>query len=385
MNIISKLILTMTLTVSVLAGAPLARAAGSGDFLLVVPESGPLAQLGRNAVQGAELALKTLGGGYSLKVIDEMDSPQTDLDLNQVALVVGYFTESRFQEDAAGYLYFKKPVLLPFLTEAEAAGRGPSTFFRLMPTFKEQGQFMAMEILNMKKRPRRILVVRGNGEAQASLASAFEGTLAEPIQPPPPPPAEKGAKPVKNPAPIKAIDPKFTTVVTLDLEEAQEGLEVKELGKEGPDLIILALNRAEALRMAPVLAASKYQKKALWGGTMLGLREVGAAFAALEMNLHLSLPVANPADPKNKPVQEFRQRYVAAYQAHPTWISALAYDSLTLAIKAASSGETPEEVLSFISGQTHHSLGKYDLAPGGGGTPPLAFMPVRAETLGFLP
>jgi len=373
------------LAASILTGAPSAKAAGPEVFLLVVPTSGPLEQLGRSAVQGAELALKTLGGGYRLEIIDEAAGPKKDLDLNQVAVVTGYFTESRFQEDAAGYLYFKKPVLLPFLTEAEAAGRGPATFFRLMPTFKEQGQFMAMEILNMKKRPRRILIVRGVGEAQTALASAFESTLAAPIQPPPPPPAEKGQKAPKAPTPIKPIDPKQTTVVVLDLEQAQGNLEVKELGKDGPDLIILALNRNEALRLAPVLTASKYRKKAMWGGTMLGLREVGAAFATLEMNLHLSLPVANPADPKNKPVQEFRQRYVAAYQAHPTWISALAYDSLTLAIKAASTGDTPEEMLAFIAGQTHHSLGKYDLSPGGGGTPPLAFMPVRQETLGFLP
>ena len=152
------------------AEVPAVQANPPKTFLLVVPESGPLADLGRQARQGAELALKTWGGGYQLAVVPEGELDGTNIDLTQVAMVIGYFYETVFQQDARRFLHFKKPVLLPYLTNPEAAARGPYSFYRLLPGYDGQGRVMAMEILGMKTRPSRILIIEGEGQNQAQLA-----------------------------------------------------------------------------------------------------------------------------------------------------------------------------------------------------------------------
>lgn len=353
-------------------------------FLLTVPLSGPLEKLGQQAKAGAELALKTWGGGFNLEIADESAEPREDLDLSNVAIAIGYFTESRFQLDAPKFLYLRKPVLLPYLTTPEAASRGPATFFRLMPAFTEQGERLAMEILNMNKRPRRILIVLGQAGGQAELVEALTRTLADPPQPLPPPPPEKGKRAPNAPAPIKPLDSK-ALVLTVDPDQAMKPGEIQELGKENPDLIILALGQDDALRLAPALAGSKWAKTPIWAGTILGFRDIGAAYASLDLNLNLCLPVINLAKGGNKEVQRFKEKYAAAWNTQPTWVAALAYDSLTLAIRAVSSGESPSETMTYLIGETRQGLGAYDLVPGGGGRPPLDMMPVKNETLGFLP
>lgn len=353
-------------------------------FLLTVPLSGPLEKLGQQAKAGAELALKTWGGGFNLEVADEAAEPREDLDLNSVDIAIGYFTESRFQLDAPKFLYLRKTVLLPYLTTAEAASRGPATFFRLMPTYTEQGERLALEILNMTKRPRRILIVQGQAGGQAELVEAITRTLVDPPQPPPPPLPEKGKRAPKAPAPIKPLDSK-ALVLTVNPDQAMKPGEIQELGKETPDIIIMALGQEDALRLAPVLAESKWAKTPIWSGTILGFREIGAAYASLDLNLNLCLPVINLAKGGNKEVQRFKDKYAATWHTQPTWVAALAYDSLTLAIRAVSSGDSPSETMAYLIGETRQGLGTYDLVPGGGGRPPLDMMQVKSGTLGFLP
>ncbi len=380
MNAVLRLVLLISI---VLFPAGPARADEEKVFLLTVPLSGPLGPLGNNAREGAELALKTWGGAYALETMDENSGEfPEDLSLDRVSVALGYFTESRFVADAPRYLYTKKPVLLPYLTSGEAAGRGPASFFRLMPTYREQGQFLGLEVLRMKKRPQRLLIVDGPGDGLAVLTAAFQETLTSPPAPEPAS-AAPGQKPPK-PAPApKPLDAKAEVrVMGGDRLAEPEGL--AEAAEFRPDLIILALSLDEALRLAPGLAGSKMAKTPIWSGTFLGFREVGAAYASLGLNLVLALPAVNLADDGSKAVQDFNRRYLAAYHHHPTWVSALAYDSLNLAIKAVSSAGAPEEIPSRLFGE-HHALGVYQLAPGGGGNPPLDFMPVKAETLGYLP
>lgn len=371
--------------------ASIGRAEGgsSDTFLLTVPLSGPLADMGQSAANGAELALKTWGGGYKMETVDEAGPERSDIDLPKVAVALGYFTESRFTADAPRYLYLKTPVLLPFLTTESAANLGPTQFFRLMPTFAEQGRFMALEILKMKKRPQRILIVTGQGEFQAALTSALTESLAKPPQPSPPVVPEtsgkKGSKKtVKLPPPIKPLDPK-ASVLMASLNDFLTPGAIVELTKAKPDLIILALSISESLTAAPRLAEAGYAKIPVWGGLSMGLREAAAAYVALDIKLSVSLPVDNPLNVSNKSYQDFIQQYLENYHARPTWISALAYDSMMLAIKAASNGSSSAEILTFLAGQSHYSLGSYTLEPGGGGSPPLALMPVNQDSLGFLP
>ncbi|MDR2934365.1 MAG: hypothetical protein LBV70_00560, partial [Candidatus Adiutrix sp.] len=156
-------------------------------------------------------------------------------------------------------------------------------------------------------------------------------------------------------------------------------------GRNKPDVAILALDRDEALRLAPRLAKEGYGKVPLWGALPLGFREVGAAFASLKLNLRLCLPAANPASQDTPALREFTRQFIDAYQDRPTWISALAFDSLNLAVKAAGSGEGAQGPADFLTGGRHHGLAAYDLGPEGDGSAGLTLMTVRPSNLGFLP
>lgn len=355
-------------------------------FLLVVPQSGPLANLGQQARQGAEVAMKTWGGGFNLEVIDEGEQAVENIDFNKIAVVIGYFTESAFHRDAPRYIYLKKPVLLPYLTNAAAAALGPDRFYNLMAAYEGQGQFMAMEILNMKTRYGRILIIQGEGENQAELAEALKKTLAEPVQPKPL--AADSGKTNRKPAPrVKPLDSK-AQVVTVDLEQALKPDSIQEFSKRPPELIILAVDLLEAMQVAPVLADSKFAKTPLWGGVNLGLRDTGAAFAFLKLRLSLCVPTINlvQTNPSPKALLDFKNRYIETWRTQPTWISALSYDAMNIAIKAAANAEEGGDLNAFLASQRHYSLGAYELAAGAQpGDLPLGLMPVRVETLGFLP
>jgi len=353
-------------------------AAGPAVFLLAAPESGPLAEVGLRARQGAELALNIWGGGYKLENLNESQPASLDeIDLGPVALVLGYFTEKRFAADAPRYLYLRKPVLLPFLTNEEAAARGPGLFFRLMPNARDQGRFLALEILKLQRRPSRLLLVTGAAPAQTELLAALAETLVNPAR------AEAAGRPSPAEASIKPLDPK-ARVVTISLDQALESEGLARFGRNKPDLAVLALDPAEALRLAPRLARED-EKIPLWGAVSLGFREVGAGFLSLGLNLRLCLPAANVLSQDKPATRDFTRQFIEAYKTRPTWVSALAFDSLNLAVKAASSGEGKGGLADFLAGGRHHGLTTYDLRPEGDGSSSLALMAVRPANLGFLP
>jgi hypothetical protein len=262
-----------------------------------------------------------------------------------------------------------------------------------MPTARDQGRFLALEILKLRRRPGRLLLVKGAAPAQAALIETLTETLARPARAAP---ADKSASADKSapagkpaaadkPAPnIKPLDAQ-AQVVTLSLDQvlAPEGL--VRFGRNKPELVVLALDRAEALRLAPRLAKEGYEKIPLWGALSLGFREVGAGFASLNLNLQLCLPAANLADQDTSAVREFTRQFIDAYKAHPTWISALAFDSLNLAVKAASIGEGAQGLVDFLAGGRHQGLASYDLGPDGDGSASLALMTAKPANLGFLP
>lgn len=349
-----KLLAILGLALALTWAAPLGAQTG---LALVVPQKGPLAPFGQEAERGAGLALKTWGGGFQLQTVDEGEGSGL---VAKAPIVAGYFTESALVRDAPGFIRAKKAVLLPYLTTARAAALGPDCFFRLMATGAEQGAYLARQALALKRRPRRLLVLTGPDEVSQELTASFLGTLRNSKLPKP---LDKNAKVV--------------SLATADDLDASP-----EFAKAGPDLVILAADMAEALKVAPRLAAHKaWAKTPVWGGAAMGFREAGAAFTALGLNLSLALPI-NLAD-RSKAVAEFRGAYISEYKTRPTWLAALAYDSLNLAIKAASSGEG--DLPAFLDGHSHHALAAYELAAGGGGQMPLGLMAVTMDTLGYLP
>lgn len=172
------------------------------------------------------------------------------------------------------------------------------------------------------------------------------------------------------------------------MEQALKPDSIQEFSKRPPELIILAVDLLEAMQVAPVLADSKFAKTPLWGGVNLGLRDTGAAFAFLKLRLSLCVPTINlvQTNPSPKALLDFKNRYIETWRTQPTWISALSYDAMNIAIKAAANAEEGGDLNAFLASQRHYSLGAYELAAGAQpGDLPLGLMPVRVETLGFLP
>ncbi len=381
----SQIILAALILAAIFLAAP-ARAeerAAPPTLLLALPFSGPLKPFGDDAKRGGELALKNLGGGFDMALVDETDPWPEELSLENVPVVSGYFTESGLAEHAPRYLYLKKPVLLPFLGKRGGAALGPDTFFRLMPDEGEQGEYLAMRLLTLKKRPRRILIIQGGGAPEAAMLEAFHKTLAEPPQPPEPPAPKPGQRKAPQPAPVR---PLAKNAVIETVSHSGDLKNIPAFAKNAPEMILLAVNAEEAVLLAPRLAAAKFPKAThLWGGLGLGFREVGAAFgASFKLNLSLALPI-DLADDGNAAVRAFKNAYISEYKIRPTWISALAYDSLNLAIKAVSATVVTGQTAAFLNGHSHHALGAYQLAPGGGGRPPLTLMAVDEESLAYLP
>lgn len=356
-------------------------------LILALPQSGPLAPFGQSAANGAELALKTLGGGFNMVTVDEMAPWPEDLPLTNAPVISGYFTESGLAAHAPRFMFLKKTVLLPFLGGRRGAALDAKNFFRLMPAADEEGEYLAMRTLTLKRRPRRLLIIEGPGEADAAIAERFTSVLAEPIQPSAPPaprPGQKTSRKTPKPAPVKPLD-KNAVIVTITPEDDLAAIkEFSQNPKNAPELIILAVDLPTALELAPRLAASKFSKAPVWGGSQLGFREAGAAFVALNLKLSLALPV-DLADNSIGAVRDFSNAYIREYKIQPTWVSALAYDSLNLAIKAVSATVLTGQISTFLNGHSHHSLGAYELTPGGAGRPPLTMMAVTETSLAHLP
>ncbi|MGL4209861.1 MAG: ABC transporter substrate-binding protein [Candidatus Adiutrix sp.] len=351
-------------------------------MLFKVPLSGPLSDLGQEARQGAELALKTWGGGLEVEIIDEGHEKNHDIRdlIDKAPIIVGYFKESNFLNGANSYSILRaKPVILPFFMTDEPSLAGPDNFFQLMPTFHEQATFMGLTILNMRRKPRTVLIIT-NDESPSpedALAQTLFSVLTEGPQETAPP-----ASGQKTPLP-KPLD-KNALVLSVTSAEALNPEGIAALGTKVPDIIVLAVDYRRALRLASWLAASKYNKAPIWGSSSLAFRDVGAAFNTLKLNLHLALPV-DLANEKNKAVADFNRDYLAMWKTPPTWLSAISYDAMNLAVKAVSAHNASVDILTFLSGYSHHSLNVYQLASGGQGKAPVEFMVVTEGTLAYLP
>jgi ABC-type branched-subunit amino acid transport system substrate-binding protein len=339
------------------------------NLLLVVPQTGSLSFFGKESVRGAKLAFKVWGAGFNLEQANEEERVESQVpNLDAIRVVIGHYSEKSLTRSAPYYIHYQIPVLLPYLENPEISSLNEN-FFQLMPDYGTQGRRLAQEVLSQKK-PTKIVMLVGPERPQRLLADAFANTLRQGFTSPP----SGQNKSPKKLAPLSSKIP----VHRLDINVLGELSALKDIKGSSQDLVLLALSPNLALESGPILSSSTFRKARYLAGSSLGLREVGAEYRALGLNLTLCLPVA-PA-PKNNDYNVFTRRYEYSTKNSPTWPAVLAYDAVTLAVKAASMGNIKEYL--GEPNRPHKGLTTSYLLNKGAST---QLMKVDGDTLAFLP
>jgi ABC-type branched-subunit amino acid transport system substrate-binding protein len=311
----------------------LAPPGGKPTFVMAVPNSGHWATFGIDAAMGAELALKTIGGGFELKTIDEAapDFAYRLRSLGSPVAIMGHLYESRLSQGAPYYAKAGAPILLTYIESQKTSELGPA-FVRLLPDPASQGRRLAKEVPRTGKRIKQVYVLEGPEPGQKELAEAFREALINPQAPPPT---------KANPKPSKPRALKATSVNTIPVDKPEDLNVLLEIKGSPQDWILVALPPRLAMRAAPVLASSGFKRATFLIPTSLAIREIGASFLAVDIkNAQVAVPLEfGSGKTLNKALSEFRRRFIQYHRREPSWAAVMAYDAATLAGLAASSEE----------------------------------------------
>jgi ABC-type branched-subunit amino acid transport system substrate-binding protein len=312
-------------------GAPLAPPGGTPTFIMAVPSSGYWASFGLDAVMGAELAIKKIGGGFDLKTIDEAgaDFASQIRNLGRPVAVMGHLYESRLAQGAPYYAKAGAPTIITYIEDPKTQELGPS-FVRFLPDPASQGRRLAKEVPRTGKRVKQVYILEGPETSQKQLAEAFRESLVNPQAP---------APTKANPKPTKPRALKASTVNTIPIDKPEDLKVLLELKGTPQDWILVALPPRLAMRAAPIIAASGFKRATFLMPTSLAIREIGATFLAVNItNAQVALPLEFGSGKNlNRALTDFRRRFIQYHRREPSWAAVLAYDATTLAGLAASS------------------------------------------------
>ncbi|MDR3203256.1 MAG: ABC transporter substrate-binding protein [Deltaproteobacteria bacterium] len=350
----------------------------SPALLIVAPLNGPWSVFGREAKSAADLALKSLGQGFEVIMADEteLDFPKNLNNISKPAAVAGHLFEPNLVAAAPWYLKNKTPVILPFLDNPETKLLGQS-FFRLLPDPIYQGRFLARFVPRGPKKIRKVFILEGPEESQKILAQAFREALTEPQK------KEKTIKSPKTQLPrLRPLSAK--QVETLYVENYQDLNYLIEHKASPNDYVLLALPSRFALKAASLLAQAGYNKSTVLAPLSLSIREIGAAYLALDFKALLVLVPFEEGSSKNpnQTLTDFVARYAQNYRQEPSWAAIVSYDTLTLAALASSSEEGPMNFLTDTEAAHNGVVGRYFLSDEGW---PLNLIKVTSEKLYLLP
>jgi hypothetical protein len=313
------------------ASAPLAPPGGKPTFIMAVPSSGHWSSFGLDAVMGAELALKKIGGGFDLKTIDEAgpDFASKVRNLGSPVAVMGHLYESKLAQGAPYYAKAGAPTIITYIQDSKTKELGPS-FVRFLPDPASQGRRLAKEVPRTGKRIKQVYVLEGPETSQKELAEAFREALINPQAP---------APTKANPKPAKPRALKASNVNTIPIEKPEDLNVLLELKGTPQDWILVALPPRLAMRAAPIFAASGFKRATFLIPTSLAIREIGATFLAVNITgAQVALPLEFGSGKNlNKALTDFRRRFIQYHRREPSWAAVLAYDATTLAGLAASS------------------------------------------------
>ncbi|MDR1049872.1 MAG: hypothetical protein LBP95_02095 [Deltaproteobacteria bacterium] len=354
----------------------LAPAGGPPTFILVAPETGHWSVFGSEAVLGAELAIKNMGGNFALKTVDESDPALAGYlqALGSPLVVFGHLFETTLAQAAPYYKKIGAPVILTYIESPQTADLGPG-YVRLLPDPASQGRRLAREVPRSGKRVRQVFILEGPDQPQKELAEAFRQHLVNPAAP----------EPTKaDPKPQKPRAMKPSQVTTVAIENADDLLAVNDFKSTPQDWILVALPPRLAMRAAPILGGSSMKRATFLLPMSLSVREIGAAFLAADIrNAQMALPLEfGSGKTANKNLSEFRRRYLQFHRREPSWAAVVAYDAATLAQLAVSN---EGGAMSYLSdGEMAHvtAAGRPTLGSDGW---PVSMVKMNADQLHWLP
>jgi ABC-type branched-subunit amino acid transport system substrate-binding protein len=293
---------------------------------------------------GARLAHKRWGGEFSLsEAKEELEGPSLSQAKSpgSVKMAAGHLFEESLSASAPYYNARGIPAILPFSDSWETGALGEA-YFRLLPSVPEQGRALAREILVSFRGAKAVYILEGTDPALSLLADSFQECLKNPGSCEPPRAPAKGKK---QPPQLNAL-PKKTPVERIVLDSPEKLSEfLPKACKNGKCAVLLAVTSRQAILLAPRFSEASLKNSTFYAGTALASRDVGAAYSALGLSLYLAAPL-NMADGKNKELESFVSAYRQEYKIDPVWSSVLAYDAVSIAEKALSSGDPMSFLLS---------------------------------------
>ena len=147
---------------------------------LVAPLEGPLANLGRDMIRGAEMAVddanrarKEKDRRFKLLIRDETKdkAPERRLASDpRVAVTVGFAMEKSLQKAREIYAQAPMPLILPLLSGPQIVESNP--FYSLMPSDKDQAEALGGYTAS-KLQAKSVLVVYEDSEFGRTTSQAF--------------------------------------------------------------------------------------------------------------------------------------------------------------------------------------------------------------------
>lgn len=339
---------------------------------LVVPQSGPLKEIGTSMIRGAEMAVGEVnaekGRKRKVKLLleDETkrapDTKRLGCD-PRVAIMVGHVTEKSLAGSRDMYVECGRPVLLPIISSNRAPALGGGFFFQMMVSDLDQASVLA-EFARKELGADNAMIIHEDSDYGRSLSEVF-GTKFQQA-------GGNGPTIISYPEDPQAL---------LDL--------ASRAAEEKPDVVFLAMHSRPAVYAAQALARAEI-KPAFLGTHALALADAAALLGGISDKFYVTLPY-NPLDPGKSAaviIKEFGEKHHRA----PDWTTLLTYEAVKLAVTALDkAGDDPKKVKSYLNGLSGSEksykgrIGDFYFIPGGKGSVPVSVVPLNSSLIGRVP
>ncbi|MBW2140312.1 MAG: amino acid ABC transporter substrate-binding protein, partial [Deltaproteobacteria bacterium] len=241
----------------------------------IVPQSGPLSQIGESAIRGAQLAVDAANaaGGVQgrpvklrledeARIVNEPVSRRLARD-PRVLMIIGHLMERTFEAGRPDYIEAGLPVLVPFLSGDDVSVSGQGQFFRLMTSDSAQTRALADYAVSGMKSG-RILVIHEETDFSRGLAQTF----------------------------VHAVNQTNTSnVETMVYSNPKENIStlINQVKSKKPETVFLALDGLQAISLAKTMSDQKIRAVIL-GTHALAFSDVVCFLENNSSPVFLSLP-----------------------------------------------------------------------------------------------
>ena len=340
---------------------------------LVAPQTGPLSDLGRKMIRGAEMAVDAANAEpnrqkrkIKLLIEDERglgpDPGRLARDI-RVSAMVGHALERTLEQSLPHYAAAGRPVLLPLINAAPVSDLAPGLLFRLGASDEDQAGRLA-EYAAETLKTAKMWAVREDSVFGLRQSEAVAAAL-------------KGRAGVTLETVLYPEDPGALT----DL--------AGRAAKERPGAVILALHARRAMYFALALKKAKVET-VLLGTQALAFSDVVAVLNRSAKKAFVALPV-NYQKPDER-AAALVKGFEKAHHRAPTWPAMLTHDAVAMAAWSLGEvGDDPKSIrrnLAQFDGEANTFQGwsgRFYFQPAGRGVGPIDIVPTGPDLMGRVP